>query len=304
MSAVEVVGKQGRAVQVALGSILLLLVGTGAFFASSSLLEFSVFFIIPVAYFTWFIHRKAGAMASAVSAAVTLWANIASPVHIDHPAIAYWNALIWLGFFMSVTFIVAALKSLHDRERQLSRVDSLTGIGNRLAFYEFATAERNRAGRSNQPITLAYLDLDGFKGINDTLGHQTGDKVLVSVARTMQISLRQTDMVARMGGDEFAIILPDTTRAAANTVLEKVLAMLTHAMLKKGWRITFSIGAVTFLAPPVSVREMIAGADQVMFSVKNSGKNRLQQEVQGLSGRNAGTPMGRQSKDHNRTPQD
>lgn len=77
MSAVEVVGKQGRADQVSLG-------------ASSSLLEFSVFFIIPVAYFTWFIHRKAGAMASAVSAAVTLWANIASPVHIDHPAVAYW----------------------------------------------------------------------------------------------------------------------------------------------------------------------------------------------------------------------
>jgi hypothetical protein len=76
MSAVEVVGKQGRAVQVSLGSILLLLVGTGAFFASSSLLEFSVFFIIPVAYFTWFIHRKAGAMASAVSAAVTLWADM------------------------------------------------------------------------------------------------------------------------------------------------------------------------------------------------------------------------------------
>jgi diguanylate cyclase (GGDEF)-like protein len=299
MSAVEVVGKQGRAVQVALGSILLLLVGTGAFFASSSLLEFSVFFIIPVAYFTWFIHRKAGAMASAVSAAVTLWANIASPVHIDHPAIAYWNALIWLGFFISVTFIVAALKSLHDRERQLSRVDSLTGIGNRLAFYEFATDERNRAARSNQPITLAYLDLDGFKGINDALGHQTGDKVLVSVARTMQISLRQTDMVARMGGDEFALILPDTNKAAANTVLEKVLAMLTHAMQQNGWRITFSIGAVTFLVPPMSVQEMIAGADQVMFSVKNSGKNRLQQKVQDSSGQDAGTPLGRHVKSHN-----
>src|ERR1051326_1932920 len=154
MSAVELVGKQGRAVQVALGSILLLLVGTGAFFASSSLLEFSVFFIIPVAYFAWFIHRKAGAMASAVSAAVTLWANIASPVRIDHPAVAYWNALIWLGFFISVTFIVAALKSLHDREGLLSRRDSLPGIGNRLACSDRATAERTPAGRSNQPIPL------------------------------------------------------------------------------------------------------------------------------------------------------
>lgn len=178
MSAIEVIGQQSRAVQISLGSILLLLVGTGALFASSSFLEFSVFFIIPVAYFTWFIHRKAGAMANAVSAAVTLWANIASPLHVSHPGVAYWNALIWFSFFVSITFIVAALKVLHDRERQLSRVDSLTGIGNRLAFYEFATAERNRALRSHQPITLAYLDLDGFKDINDTLGHQTGDKVL------------------------------------------------------------------------------------------------------------------------------
>lgn len=287
MGAVEVIGKQGRAVQVSLGSILLLLVGTGALFASSSLLEFSVFFIIPVAYFTWFIQRKAGIMASAVSAAGTLWANTASPLHTNHPGVAYWNALIWFGFFVSITFIVAALKSLHDRERQLSRVDSLTGIANRLAFYEFATTERNRAGRNNQPITLAYLDLDGFKVINDTLGHQMGDKVLVNVARTMQMSVRQTDMVARMGGDEFALILPDTNKAAAGTVLEKVLTMLDTAMLQKSWRITFSMGAVTFLAPPVSVQEMIAGADQVMFSVKNSGKNRLQQEVRGSSDRDA-----------------
>jgi len=291
MGVVEIIGKQGRAFQVSLGLILLVLVGTGGLFATSSLLEFSVFFIIPVAYFTWFIHRKAGTLASVVSAVVTLWANIGSPLHVGHPAVAYWNALIWLGFFISITFIVAALKSLHDRERQLSRVDSLTGIANRLGFYEYANGERKRAGRSQQPITLAYLDLDGFKEINDTLGHETGDKVLVSVARTMQMSVRQTDMVGRMGGDEFALILPDTSKAAANTVLQKVSRMLERGMQQNGWRITFSIGAVTFLAPPVSVQEMIAGAgaDQVMFAVKNSGKNRLQHEVQDSCSRNAVT---------------
>ena len=283
MSVVEFIAKQRRAVQVSLGLILLLLVGIGAFFASSSLLEFSVFFIIPVACFTWFIHRKAGIMASAVSAVVTWWANIASPLHILHPAVAYWNALIWFGFFISVTFIVAALKLLHHRERQLSRIDSLTRIGNRLAFYEFANAERNRAGRNHQPLTLAYLDLDGFKEINDRLGHEMGDKVLVSVARSMQLTVRQTDMVARMGGDEFALILPDTSKVDANTVLGKVLAALERAMGLNGWRITFSMGAVTFLDQPLSVQEMLAAADQVMFSVKNTGKNRLEQRVHSSS---------------------
>jgi diguanylate cyclase (GGDEF)-like protein len=240
MGVVEIIGKQGRAFQVSLGLILLVLVGTGGLFATSSLLEFSVFFIIPVAYFTWFIHRKAGTLASVVSAVVTLCANIGSPLHVGHPAVAYWNALIWLGFFISITFVVAALKFLHDRERQLSHLDSLTGIANRLGFYEYANGERKRAGRSKQPITLAYLDLDGFKEINDTLGHQTGDKVLVSVARTMQMSVRQTDMVGRMGGDEFALILPDTSKAAANTVLRKVSWMLECGMKQNGWRITFS----------------------------------------------------------------
>jgi len=108
------------------------------------------------------------------------------------------------------------------------------------------------------------------------------------------MSVRQTDMVGRMGGDEFALILPDTSKAAANTVLRKVSRMLERGMKQNGWRITFSIGAVTFLAPPVSVQEMIAGAgaDQVMFAVKNSGKNRLQHEVQDSCSRNAVTPRG------------
>ena len=156
MGVVEIIGKQGRAFQVSLGFILLVLVGIGGLFATSSLLEFSVFFIIPVAYFTWFIHRKAGTLASVVSAVVTLWTNIESPLHVGHPARILECADL-ARLLISITFVVAALKFLHDRERQLSRLDSLTGIANRLGFYEYANGERKRAGRSKQPITLAYL---------------------------------------------------------------------------------------------------------------------------------------------------
>lgn len=86
------------------------------------------------------------------------------------------------------------------------------------------------------------------------------------------MSFRQTDMVGRIGGDEFALILPDTSKAAANTVLKKVSRMLERGMQQNGWRITFSIGAVTFLAPPVSVQEMIAGADQLCLPSRTVAK--------------------------------
>jgi GGDEF domain-containing protein len=226
MNVTEFIAKERKTVQVSMGALLLVLIGIGDYFASSSFLEFSVFFIIPVAFFTGIINRKAGIAVSSASAAIILWANVASPPHIAHPGIAYWNALIWLGFLIAITFIIAELKALHVRERQLSRQDSLTSINNRLAFYEFATVEMNRAQRYSQPITLAYVDLDGFKEINDSFGHDTGDAVLVTVAQTMQVSIRQTDMAARMGGDEFALILPNTDEGTSTMVLNKLLKRL------------------------------------------------------------------------------
>jgi len=102
--------------------------------------------------------------------------------------------------------------------------------------------------------------------------------VLITVARSMQKSIRQTDMVARMGGDEFALILTNTHKDAANKLLAKLLNVLTKNMQRNHWPVTFSIGAVTFRTAPESVHEMIQRADEIMYSVKESGKNRLRQE--------------------------
>ena len=260
------------------GTLLLMLVGIGAYFASGQLLESSVFFIVPISFFTWFVGRDWGLIASGVSAGFTLAANLASPMHPVHPHVAYWNALVWLAFFLLITIIIAELKVLYLRERQLSRVDNLTGIATRLAFYEVAEGEKNRAKRYQHSITIAYLDLDHFKAVNDSMGHAVGDKVLVAVARAIENTIRQTDTVARMGGDEFAIILPNTRKDAAGRVLSKVLRALDEAMLRGAYPVTFSIGAVTFLTPPESLQEMIRQADKVMYSIKSTGKNRLEQK--------------------------
>ena len=278
MNIVASLGKQHKSILIFFGSVALVLVGVGDYFATGEIVEFSVFFLIPIAFFIWFLGRRAGLLLCVISAAIIMGVNLSSPLHEINRRVAYWNTLVWLGFFLLITFLIAQLQALHLRERELARTDQLTGVATRLAFYEFASTEINRARRSGLPTTLAYVDLDCFKEVNDRSGHATGDRVLITVARSMQKSIRQTDMVARMGGDEFALIFPNTHKDPANKLLAKLLNVLTKDMERNHWPVTFSVGAVTFLTPPESVHEMIHRADEIMYSVKQSGKNRLRQE--------------------------
>jgi diguanylate cyclase (GGDEF)-like protein/PAS domain S-box-containing protein len=167
-------------------------------------------------------------------------------------------------------------ESLQDalrREQEIARIDPLTHVANRRAFYELGAAELRRARRYRRALTFVCIDLDNFKRLNDTLGHITGDAVLVSVAGTLRSELRGTDIVARMGGDEFAVILPETDVESARIVLDKLHSGLLETIGSNHWDVTFSIGAASFLVPPASLEEALRMADDTMYSVKNQGKN-------------------------------
>jgi diguanylate cyclase (GGDEF)-like protein len=218
--------------------------------------------------------------AAVVSAGLWLLLVLAKRPHHGDAFMIYVNGLINLGLFMGAIFLLSEVKSLYLRERERSRTDPLTDLSNRRAFHEGLSAERERALRHRFPTTLAYIDIDNFKQINDSFDHETGDKLLATVADELRRNVRRVDMVARLGGDEFCVMLPQTNEESARSVLNKLAGLLRAAMQRAGWNVTFSIGVVTFLNPQLPMEEMIRLSDELMYSVKQAGKNRIAYSVQ------------------------
>lgn len=169
---------------------------------------------------------------------------------------------------------IRAEKEKANRYRELAAVDSLTGLRNRRTFAELLEQERRRGLRMQRPVTLAMLDLDGFKELNDTQGHQEGDKMLITVASHIKSGLRQEiDIPFRYGGDEFLIILPETDIHAAYTIAERMKNGIKSA--SEG-RITLSIGLLEITPKSLlKPEELVQCADKAMYTAKKGGGDRI-----------------------------
>jgi diguanylate cyclase (GGDEF)-like protein len=167
----------------------------------------------------------------------------------------------------------------HQQEvNQRIHTDSLTGIFNRAFFDSQFTLELERARRSEVPLTLVIADLDHFKTVNDELGHQIGDRALQMVARRLQEELRRIDHICRIGGEEFALILPDTGQEAGQEVVGRLLDApfaeeVVHENRVIDLRVTFSYGAVTFPAAGSDAFELYRKADAMLYLSKDLGRN-------------------------------
>jgi diguanylate cyclase (GGDEF)-like protein len=160
----------------------------------------------------------------------------------------------------------------------MARRDDLTGSLNRRRFSEMLRREFLGAERSGRPLTVALLDLDDFKAINDRHGHAAGDAVLRAVAEVIQAALRGTDLAARWGGEEFSIALPGADIAQAVTVTQRVRAAIgaLRVATDTGESVgcTASIGIAERGSPNETLDELFNRADRAMYKAKHSGKNR------------------------------
>ncbi len=185
-------------------------------------------------------------------------------------------AAVRLGGMLGMIAVLVVVTRLYRSavaQRRLATVDAATGALNRRAFVAAVERERHRAERSGAPISVIYLDLDGLKQVNDLMGHRTGDRVLRMAAAAITASLRAGDVVGRVGGDEFAVVLPEADVLAAARVSERLRSAVAAAGIDRRAAVTASVGAATFRFPPASADDMLAAADRLMYRSKAAGGN-------------------------------
>jgi diguanylate cyclase (GGDEF)-like protein/PAS domain S-box-containing protein len=171
------------------------------------------------------------------------------------------------------------LKQMFEHEQVLARTDGLTSLYNRRYFFELAAREFNAAIRYQRPLTVILFDVDGFKQVNDTFGHAIGDEILIQIAQSSALQVRDVDVLARYGGDEFIILLPETSAQQAFLIAERIRENVASTHMEAGSTpfslVTLSIGVAETVHMPQdkSVEDVIRRADQALYVSKQKGRN-------------------------------
>lgn len=233
-------------------------------------------YLLPVGLAAWRWGRGAGALWAV--AATGIWL-VVHPSGSAGAAAVGWSLAVHTLVFLAAALVLAALRDRSDTIRTLAGTDHLTGVQSPRAFQELVELERSRALRYDRPFTLAYLDIDGFRRVNKEWGHTAGDRILRLVASTIRDNIRSMDSVCRMGGDEFALLFPETGKAAADVALHKIQSRLVESMRERSLALGFTIGAVIFVGAPESVDDLIERAETLMYEAKGEGGSGLRAEV-------------------------
>jgi diguanylate cyclase (GGDEF)-like protein len=233
------------------------------------------FLFIPVVGVGWFARRRwLGYLIALIAATDTVVVAIVAESHASLGA-ALASGLARFVLYLVVLSLLGMMRKERAGDQRAASVDALTGAANSRAFDSAARQEIERAQRYGGRLSLACIDVDDFKAVNDALGHDAGDRVLSQVGHVLRSSVRSVDVVARTGGDEFAILMPETGVKAADEVLRRVRGELGRVRLRDGSPVGFSLGLITFDTPPSSVAEMTVAADELMYRAKVDGKNRV-----------------------------
>lgn len=265
------------------GTICLGMLGVALVAALDAALGYEVNLIAlqlaPVLLVTWYASPRWGVFLLVLMTLIALLMRFYVAPPAVHPLYRYLGIAGNFAVLAVLIAVQARLRAAYRDARRRSRVDALTGNLSRSGFHEQLRAEVARQKRYGRSFSLLYLDVDDFKRVNDTHGHQAADALLAEIGRSLHARLRRTDSAGRLGGDEFAVLLRETDLQAAEQIAMQLKQELERTACGHRWPVGFSIGAVCFSRPPQDADEALRVADALMAEAKKGGKNALRSKI-------------------------
>lgn len=258
-------GRQARLGGIVAGSVLLAVTAAVVILAP---VEYSVaaLLVVPVGALAWFGGVWTGRVGAVMGAVACVLADMANGRSLDGAVGLSAAALLFV--LLVVAEYLPGLRFHSQSYRDHAQTDPLTNLGNRRFFREVALVELNRSKRYSRPVSLMYMDVDGFEGLRNERGHADADLLLVHMASVMSGALRTSDVVARISGAEFAILLPETDGAGARVVADKLRQRLVTSASEAGHHVTLRVAVVGTPSGPVSLEAMLRQADEAMVDAK------------------------------------
>ena len=254
----------------------LLLMGTFSIIRSTTMggYQDGLYIILVLMYLIRF-GKKIALYFSSVIAGIFLY--ICFFKHFEHSIMHF----ILMGTILAIIYFVGNIMDLERMYREkfnfLSNHDQLTGVFNFRHFQEQLAHEIERANRYDHPLALVLFDIDDFKKYNDTFGHEAGNLVLHTAAEIMDGQIRKTDILARFGGEEFVILMPETDQAGAVLVAERIRQTISRHDFPER-QVTVSAGVAVYPAEATNAKELFKRADDYLYQSKSGGKNRIRYE--------------------------
>jgi diguanylate cyclase (GGDEF)-like protein len=231
-------------------------------------------YLFPVAFTAWYGSRSSGLILAGVAAvAAGLEPILLRPELGPMPGLA--RGVLWVAVGAWTTLLLARLRHAVDRLRQLAGTDHLTGLANMRSFHSTLSRAIEARRESRAPLSLVTIDLDDFKVVNDRFGHLEGDRLLTEVAAVMRDSLPPDVTIARLGGDEIAVLITGAEARVVASLLFSLRRRLLARMKQEGWPVTFSIGSITATDEEIGADRLLKLSDDLMYEAKRQGKDTI-----------------------------
>lgn len=235
-------------------------------------ISLSIFFLIPISLIVIYANFWSGVLTAAISSAIWYYNDVTTGLKASHWLVPVWNAVMRMGYFTLHSIFLSRYIRQIRLNRKLACTDPLTGAFNSRYLNEKIGLLREAAAKRTGKLSVVFFDMDDFKRVNDEQGHAEGDRLLITFVQIVQQHIPQTGFLARIGGDEFALILADADFAGTQRVVGKILETTAATWSQQAWPASLSAGAVNGSAQ-TSYAEFARLADQLLYRAKQAGKN-------------------------------